>query len=151
MRNTRQTEQPFYGMPAWGRVPAWRRFVTRYWFAVVLLIWVILFSACAGDGRPGDVEPRLDVDVHVINNNWLEVTVYAWINNLRTRLGNVSTGNEETFTLPRAIADHPDLRFLIDPIGSTATHLTQRVLVGAGGVIRITVENNLLFTAVIVR
>jgi len=87
----------------------------------------------------------------VINNNWLEVRVYAWINDQRTRLGNVATANEAIFTLPRAIADHPDLRFLIDPIGSNVTHLTHRVLVGPGATIHITVENNLRFTSVIVR
>ena len=152
VRNPAGAEHLFYGTPAWRRLPVWRRAVIRWWFVVVLLLWVIVFSACAGDARVDDLAPRLDVNVEVLNDNWLEVTVYAVVNAQRLRLGNVGTGNERTFVLPPAIAGHPDLRFLIDPVGSARTYLTETVLVIPGEQsIVIRVANNLSFSTVIVR
>ena len=64
----------------------------------------------------GDVSPANTIGVHVQNNNFLDVDVYAISEGLPTRLGTVTGNSSATFVLDGSLASQ-DLRIVATPIG----------------------------------
>lgn len=81
--------------------------------------------------------------VTIQNNNWLDVVVYVVRNGIRQRLGTVSGLGTETLRLPSNVSPDGTVSFLLDPIGSTATHTMYPVYAGPGQRIEITVGSRL--------
>lgn len=89
------------------------------------------------------MEPEEPITVRVTNHNWSDIVIYATRIGVRYRLGDVTTGREEVFRLPRELVTASDLRLLVDPIGSNAYFQTEVLLVSPGQEIHLTVENQL--------
>lgn len=107
---------------------------------------VVLAACAAGPGvndQPG-VSPGLDAQVHVTNNNWSDVRVYAERDGVRVRLGRVTSMGTEVFRMPEILmASTGPFRLIADPLGSTERHVTHGMLVWPGQKVTYTVSNDL--------
>jgi hypothetical protein len=104
---------------------------------------VLLLAGCAGGrGRaaPADVGPRTTLEVE--NRSWSAVNVYAVRGGQRVRLGTVQAVTTSVLTIPSTIVSGvTSLSFLIDPIGSNRTPISQEISVREGDQITIYVPN----------
>ncbi len=102
--------------------------------AVALLVLTLL-PACslfkkATDDTPTVIEPA-QITVH--NRNVLDVNIIAYRGPERIRLGTITSGNSEVFTLDeRIVINSPIIRFVADPIGSPRTILIEELTVFPG-------------------
>ncbi len=90
-----------------------------------------------------EYEPQEPITVRVTNHNWSDVVIYATRTGVRYRLGDVTTGREAVFRLPRELLTASDLRLLVDPIGSNSYFQTEVLLVSPGQEVHLTVENQI--------
>lgn len=100
---------------------------------------VIDTAACAphhGSAAPPPPEP---VEVTVNNSNYLDVDVFAVRGTSRSRIGSVTGLSSATFLLPVHYAADGNLQLLVDPIGSNATYLTDKIAVNPGQHVELTV------------
>ena len=104
--------------------------------AVSILILVMVGSGCSllkskGDAEPsGPVEPA-QVTVH--NRNVLDVNIIAYRGTERIRLGTITSGNSQVFTLDeRIVINSPTIRFMADPIGSARAILIEELTIFPG-------------------
>ncbi len=82
--------------------------------------------------------------VRVINDNWLDVTVYAVRGGYRRRLGTVTSFASRVFTLPQAfLIPSDELRLIADPIGRRGTFVSEPLVVNPGDVVEWRLRNNL--------
>ena len=82
--------------------------------------------------------------VHVINNNWHDITVYAVRGGYRRRLGLVNSFAKREFTLPpNFLIPSDELRLIADPIGRRGAFVSQPLLVNAGDVVEWRLRNNI--------
>jgi hypothetical protein len=110
----------------------------------------LLLTACPDSGSrpieqniPAEPEPVASVTVRVANHNWSTVVVYLILDGNRQRLGQVETGIDATFTLPRRAALRSDLALVAELIGSDAEFDTGPILVGPGARVVLTIENHM--------
>jgi hypothetical protein len=122
--------------------------------AASLAALALVLAACARPGRPigpsPAAEPRPPADpatVQVTNYNWATMNVFAVVRGLSQWLGQVETGDTETWELPAAAATLGEVELLADPVGSDARYQTGRIMVIPGTVIELTVENNLALSS----
>ena len=88
----------------------------------------------------------------VENNNWADMTMYLIRNGTRMRIGSVPSLGTERFVLSEAmIGGVGDIRILADPIGSSATWLSQPLVVMPGQEVRFRLENNVQLSSYSVR
>ncbi|HEX5577454.1 MAG TPA: hypothetical protein VFX40_03710 [Gemmatimonadaceae bacterium] len=100
------------------------------------LVWILLavavpaISSCA-TGK--NVQPRLETFVEVDNQALADMTVYIMRGSQRVRLG-LATGLRKTrFTIPQGIVfGATTLRFYADPIGGSATPVSEEIVVTEG-------------------
>lgn len=111
---------------------------------LLLLLPVLLLAACAGKrsrgAAPGD---SVRTTVEVENRSWSAVNVYAIRGGQRVRLGTVQAVTTTVLTIPAAIVSGvTSLSFLIDPIGSNRTPISQEISVREGDQITLYVPNS---------
>lgn len=86
--------------------------------------------------------------VHVANNNWQDIDVFAVRNGMKLRLGMVQSMGATDFRLPASfIEGAPNVQVYIHPIGSNGGYLSQAMLVNVGQRVDLHVENNLNLTS----
>ncbi|HEX5075795.1 MAG TPA: hypothetical protein VFW03_21465 [Gemmatimonadaceae bacterium] len=96
-------------------------------------------AGCASHHRSAPVPPPEPVEVTVNNSNYLDVDVFAVRGTSRARLGSVTGLSTATFLVPVHLAADGNLQLLVDPIGSNATYLTDKIAVGPGQHVELTV------------
>ena len=98
-------------------------------------------TACATKHPSGAAPPPDRVTVTVKNSNWLDVVVFAVRGTTRSRVGSVTGLSSATFHVPAHYAPDGNLQLLVDPIGSDATYLTDRIAVNPGQHVELTVTS----------
>jgi hypothetical protein len=126
---------------------------TRLGAAAAVALAGLLAGACAS-GTGGAVATNGAGDrtvVEVSNHNWADVNVYAVQLGTRMRLGTVVSMTTRRFTLPaQTRLAGGGVRLMASPIGSTRSHLTDLILVDAGGRIEWNLENSLALSSYMV-
>lgn len=99
---------------------------------------------------PSDTSARyVDVTVEVVNNNLLDMRVYAVSHGRSHRLGTVSSFTRERFRLPRSlVAPNDEVRFIAQPIGSRTRHTTPTVTFIPGDVLEFRIETSIRMSTV---
>lgn len=92
---------------------------------MVAVIMVVAGASCAPMQRviappyPTPTARPLDVTVHVTNDHWLRVRVWADFDGIHHFLGEVDPGTAAAFVLPSDLCTgHGPLRLVADPTGS---------------------------------
>lgn len=98
-------------------------------------------TACATQHPSGAPPPPDRVTVTVKNSNWMDVVVFAVRGTTRSRVGSVTGLSSATFHVPAHYAPDGNLQLLVDPIGSDATYLTDRIAVNPGQHVELTVTS----------
>ena len=96
-------------------------------------------AACSRHHPSAAAPPPEPVVVIVTNSNYLDVDVFAVRGTSRSRVGSVTGLSSATFSLPAHYAPDGNLQLLVDPIGSNATYLTDKIAMGPGQHIELTV------------
>lgn len=111
-------------------------------------------QGCRGpEGQFGTQRPASrPVQVHVQNNNFLDVTVHARTGGRNVRLGQVSGKSSGKLTIdPRRINLSSGLQLMVDPIGSRNTFLSQAVFPDRNAVVVLEVGAQLQMSFVSLR
>ncbi len=87
-----------------------------------------------------------DVALHVANHNWSDIVVFAVRGSSRQRLGDVATGMQVDFIVPRNMVIGGSLTVLLHPIGGPRDFSTGPILVAPGQEVDLRVENILVQT-----
>ncbi|CAN5139302.1 hypothetical protein BH23GEM4_BH23GEM4_05610 [soil metagenome] len=107
--------------------------------AVVLLPLALALAACTGMQRSG-ARDETPTTVRVENRATLDMTVYVLRQSQRIRLGQVTANSTATLPIPQyLIFGATSLRFLADPIGSSATPVSQEITVLPGDEVVLTI------------
>src|SRR5262245_12160806 len=95
-----------------------------------------LTAACGRSTSQSDFEqtPRNSpVTLTVTNNHMQDITVFVLAGADRMRMGTITTGQTETFTVPSvAVRSGSDFQMLVHPIGGGGDYATDRVTVSPG-------------------
>ena len=110
---------------------------------LLVLLPVLLLAGCAGNRRgPAAADGAARTTVEVENRSWSAVNVYAVRGGQRVRLGTVQAVSTSTLNIPPAIVSGvSSLSFLIDPIGSSRTPISQEISVREGDQLKLYVPN----------
>ena len=82
--------------------------------------------------------------VRVINDNWNDITVYAFRNGYRRRLGTVTSFTNRVFALPQTfLIPSDEFRLVADPIGPRGAYFSEALVVNAGDVVEWRLLNNI--------
>lgn len=105
----------------------------------------VIAGACAANPDPSaDVGPTQETKVQVTNNNWSDMTIYAYRGGSRVRLGRVTSFGSEVFTLPKTVlASGSGFQLFAQPFASKGGFSTDVMSVFPGQTIRLKLENNL--------
>ncbi len=98
-------------------------------------------AACATHHASAAAAPPERMVVTVNNSNYLDVDVFAVRGTSRSRLGSVTGLSSVTFQVPAHYAPDGNLQLLVDPIGTNATYLTDKIAVGPGQHVELTVTS----------
>ncbi len=111
---------------------------------LLLLLPVLLLAGCAGNrSRAAAPDGGTRTTVEVENRSWSAVNVYAIRGGQRVRLGTVQAVTTTVLTIPSAVVSGvTSLSFLIDPIGSSRTPISQEISVREGDQITLYVPNS---------
>jgi hypothetical protein len=108
-------------------------------------------AACSHTNEAGgEVAPASAIGVHVKNENFLDMDVYAVSDGLATRLGTVSGNGSRNFVLDASLASR-DLRIVATPIGGNGRASTGAVTVAPGQAIDFTVGPEMRNSRVFIR
>jgi len=108
-------------------------------------------SACARTGQAaGDLAPATSIGLSVMNQNFLDMDVYAVSDGLATRLGTVTGNSNRSFSLHSSLASR-DLRIVATPIGGNGRASTGEVVVSPGQTIEFRIGSILRNSSVSVR
>ena len=107
------------------------------WIIAALAALTIDAAACARKNASKPEPERTAVTVR--NDNWLDVTVFAVRGGARTRLGFVTGMGRGTFPVPSDFVPDGVLQLMVDPVGSSATYVTDRIVVSSGQRVELTV------------
>jgi hypothetical protein len=120
---------------------------------LALVASATLAGGCASmTGDPGTVPDAPRSIVVVENNKWEDVNVFAVREGRKARLGMVTSMTSREFTLPSwMLIGAGDVRLLIDPIGSSTTHLTAPITLVGGERVDLRVENMMALSNFMVR
>ena len=84
------------------------------------------------------------VQVRVVNNNWLDMRIYAVVNGRFLRLGTVASFSSETLKIPRSLVGFAaNLEFVAQGIGSRSEIYRTSIQVFPGDVLEFRVENSI--------
>ena len=124
--------------------------------ALGLVVGVI--GTTAGCASGGTYAPLSDSSlglayptVHVQNNNWQDVRVYLMSDagGPPSRIGIVGSMSSRTLRIRQPI--NGDARFLLKPLGTRASYVTNTVRIGHGEIMQLTVQNSLTLSHLILR
>lgn len=94
-----------------------------------------------------DTTFRVKSYVRVVNNNWLDVNIYAVSGGRSWRLGTVGSFQKVDFEIPRwLMTGSYEVTLVTDPIGSRNGNVSNRVLFTPGDVVQLNVENAINMT-----
>ena len=98
----------------------------------------------------GEIAPASAIGLHVRNDNFLDMDVYAVSDGLATRLGTVTGNSSRNFVLDASIANQ-DLRIVATPIGGNGRASTGSIAVAPGQTIDFTIGSILRNSNVFIR
>jgi len=98
----------------------------------------------------GEVAPASAIGLHVKNENFLDMDVYAVSDGLATRLGTVTGNGSRDFMLDASLAAQ-DLRIVATPIGGNGRASTGLIAVTPGQTIDFTIGSSLRNSTVFIR
>lgn len=113
--------------------------MTRPWIFVALAGLTMGTAACATHHGSGAAEPPERVAVTVKNANWMDMDVFAVRGGTRARVGSVTGLTTATFRVPANFAPDGVLQFMVDPIGSDAAYVTEKIVVSPGQRVELTI------------
>ena len=96
-------------------------------------------GACATHHDSSAAQPPERVAVTVKNTNWMDMDVFAVRGTTRARVGSVTGLTTATFRVPANFAPDGILQFMVDPIGSDATYVTDKIVVSPGQRVELTI------------
>ena len=100
-----------------------------------------------GDATVPVVEDSVRADaiqVRVVNNNWLDMRIYAVVNGRAIRLGTVTGLTSETFKIRESLVSFAaDLEFVARGIGSRSEIYRTSIQVSPGDALEFRVENSI--------
>ena len=109
------------------------------WIVAALAALTVDGAACATK-KASSAQPQPErTAVTVKNDNWLDVTIFAVRSGARTRLGFVTGMSRGTFPIPSDFVPDGTLQLMVDPVGSSATYMTDRIVVNSGQRVELTV------------
>ena len=110
---------------------------------VLLLALVLALAGCGGRRARGPAPPAGPrTTVRVENQNFLDMNVYVLNGTQRVRLGTVSGVSTRVLTIPsNLVFGTATLRFMLDPVGSTRSPISQEISVRAGDQVVLTIPN----------
>ena len=119
---------------------------------ILLLLGAVGLSGCAAAAQYPSAERSGPVIVSVANHNWAMVRVYLVPQDGRpVRLGTVETAGVARFALPRTLIQQgATVSFQIYPLAGGFGYETGTVMVWPGRVVRLTVENHLPLSSLVV-
>ncbi len=95
-------------------------------------------AACAT--HHGSAAPAPErVAVTVKNSNWMDMDVFAVRGETRARVGSVTGLTTATFRVPANFAPDGVLQFMVDPVGSDAAYVTEKIVVAPGQRVELTI------------
>ena len=103
-------------------------------------------GACATHHGSGTAQPPERVAVTVKNTNWMDMDVFAVRGSTRSRVGSVTGLTTATFGVPANFAPDGVLQFMVDPVGSEATYMTEKISVSPGQRVELTIGSVLRMT-----
>jgi hypothetical protein len=108
-------------------------------------------SACSHTQEAGgEVAPATAIGLHVKNDNFLDMDVYAVSDGLATRLGTVTGNSSRNFVLDATLAVQ-DFRIVATPIGGNGRASSGSVSVSPGQTIDFTIGSILRNSTVFIR
>ena len=108
------------------------------WIVAALAAVTIDVAGCATKHASSALQAERTA-VSVKNDNWLDVTIFAVRGGARTRLGFVTGMSRGTFPVPSDFAPDGTLQLMVDPVGSSATYVTDKIVVNSGQRVELTV------------
>jgi hypothetical protein len=109
----------------------------------VLFVVALGTTGCTGTGRNAP-SPQEYATVLVNNRAFIDVNVYALDGSSRVRLGTVTASGTGTFRIPAAlVGSGHDLRFMVDPIGSSREGYSFNIYVRPGERVTLTVPSSM--------
>jgi len=115
--------------------------MVREWIIPAVAGLTIAATACATNQASTAAPTRERMVVTVKNTNWMDVDVFAVRGTARARIGSVTGLSTSTFRVPAEYAPDGNLQLLVDPIGSNATYLTEKIAVSPGQHVELTVTS----------
>jgi hypothetical protein len=109
------------------------------WIAAAAAALTIDVAACATHHAASAAPKAERTAVTVKNDNWMDMAVFAVRGSSRLRIGFVTGMSRGTFTIPADFCPDGVLQLLVDPVGSNATYLTERISVSSGQRVELTV------------
>jgi hypothetical protein len=126
----------------------------RKYFLVGLLAAAATVSGVGACSRTreaaGEVAPSSAIGLHVKNDNFLDMDVYAVSDGLATRLGTVTGNSSRNFVLDATLAVQ-DFRIVATPIGGNGRASSGSVSVSPGQTIDFTIGSILRNSTVFIR
>jgi hypothetical protein len=108
-------------------------------------------SACSRTQEAGgEVAPSTAIGLHVKNDNFLDMDVYAVSSGLATRVGTVTGNSSRTFVLDGSLADR-DFRIVATPIGGNGRASSGSLAVSPGETVDFTIGSILRNSTVFIR
>jgi hypothetical protein len=98
----------------------------------------------------GDLAPARTIDLHVKNENFLDMNVYTVSDGQATRLGTVTGNGSRNFVLDASLAAQ-DLRIFATPIGGTGRAATGSIAVAPGQTVDFTIGSVFRNSTVFIR
>lgn|SRR5512143_4058724 len=123
-------------------------------FLVALIAATTTVSAAGACSRTneaaGEVAPASAIGLHVKNENFLDMDVYAVSDGLATRLGTVTGNSSRNFVLDASLAAL-DLRIVATPIGGNGRASSGVIAVSPGQTVEFTIGSMLRNSTVFIR
>ncbi len=99
-----------------------------------------------GDQPQDEDQEAQDVALHVANHNWSDIVVFAVRGSSRLRLGDLATGAQADFVIPRSMVIGGSLTVVLHPIGGPRDFSTGPIMVAPGQEVDLRIENSLAQT-----
>lgn len=121
-----------------------------------LSLLILAVSACTSSRTArfilGSGPRNRPIRVEVINDNFLDMTVYAVGGGVDIRLGDVTGKSKASFTLnPDRISAAHGLRLRADPLGSRNVFVSEEVAVSAGATVVLNISPDLRMSFITLR
>jgi hypothetical protein len=120
-------------------------------FSIVSMGAILSTAACSRSNElGGQIAPANAVVVHVNNQNFLDMDVYAVSASLATRMGTVSGNSSRDFVVDASMTNQ-DFRVVASPIGGNGRASTGTISVSAGQTVDFTIGSILRNSTVFIR